>query len=441
MIDSAILNSNILVVDDQEANIDVLIGLLDIQGYTNVRTTTDPREVVGLIESSKPDLILLDLLMPHLTGFEVMRQIKSLITEHTFMPILVLTADITTETRQKALSSGAKDFLTKPFDLIEVGLRIKNLLETKHLHQQLENQNLILEEKVKERTKELELTNSELIIANDKAQESNRLKTAFLNNISHEIRTPLNGILGFAPFVVQPDISQEDKEDFLEVLEMSSQRLMNTVTDIMDMSLIISDNMEVHLKPTVISTSLERVFINFQASARTKKLDFQLQFPDNADQFTINTDEELLRKVVSKLVDNSIKFTQEGSVILGFEFINNEFEIFVRDTGEGIEADKQEHIFENFMQENVSNTRGHEGSGLGLSIARGIMQLLGGKIRLTSTKNLGTTMVLTFPNNTAIAHPELKHLKNMIRVDGKPTLLIAEDDYSSYVYIEALLKN
>ncbi len=439
MIDSAIKNSNILVVDDQEANIDVLIGLLNIQGYTNVRTTTDPREVVGLIKSSKPDLILLDLLMPHLTGFEVMRQIKSLITEHTFMPILVLTADITTETRQKALSSGAKDFLTKPFDLIEVGLRIKNLLETKHFHQQLENQNQILEEKVKERTIELELSNRELIVAKDKAQESDRLKTAFLNNISHEIRTPLNGILGFSSFIIEPDITQEDKEDYLEVLNISSDRLVNTITDYMDISLIVSGNMEVHPKQIAILPLLEKVFEHFQESAKKKNLEFKMQLPANADQFILNTDEVMLRKAVSKLVDNSIKFTLEGSITLGFEPINNNIEIFVQDTGKSIEKEAQEVVFEYFRQENGSNTRGHEGNGLGLSIAKGMIQLLGGEIRLESTKNMGTTVFLTIPNETTEATSKPKESINPIKVEGKPFILVVEDDDDNYFYVEKLL--
>jgi two-component system, sensor histidine kinase and response regulator len=440
MINSTLKNANILIVDDQEANIDILADLLEMQGYSNVRSTTDSREVSGLISDSRPDLILLDLLMPHLSGFEVLDQIKTIVPENSYLPVLVLTADINLETKQRALASGATDFLTKPFDLVEVGLRIKNLLETKYLHQQLEDQNLILEEKVKERTKELELTNSELVIARDKAQESDRLKTAFLNNISHEVRTPLNGILGFAQFVIQPDISMEEKEEFLKILNSSSTRLMNTITDIMDISLIISGNMDVHTNTVNISTLLNTVFMGFQESAAKKKLEFEMQFPENTDELTLNTDEELLRKAISKLVDNSVKFSHDGSIILGFKVIHKEIEIFVKDTGQGIENDKQELIYENFMQEDISTTRGHEGSGLGLSIARGIIQLLGGKIRIESTKNEGTVVFLTLPNTTSVASSKEQRLVNMVSAEGNPTILIAEDDDHSYYYIELLLK-
>ena len=130
MIDSTLKNANILIVDDQEANICILEGFLDIQGYSNIKTTQDPREVVHLLASFDPDLILLDLSMPYISGFEVMKQIKSVISENTYLPILVLTADVTPSAKQKALSGGASDFLTKPFDLVEVGLRIRNLLFT-----------------------------------------------------------------------------------------------------------------------------------------------------------------------------------------------------------------------------------------------------------------------------------------------------------------------
>jgi len=440
MINSTLKNANILIVDDQEANIDVLADLLEMQGYSNVRTTTDPREVIGLISSTKPDLILLDLLMPHLSGFEVMDQVKSLLPPNTYLPVLVLTANITAETKQRALENGAKDFITKPFDLIEVNLRIKNLLETKYLHHQLECQNQELEEKVRERTKELELTNIELTIARDKAQESNRLKTAFLNNISHEVRTPLNGILGFAPLVIEPNISLEEKEDYLEVLNISSERLLNTITDFMDMSLIVSGNMEVHPQEIDLSSLLKKVFLYFQKSAEKKNLEFKMQFPANADQIIVTTDEEMLRKTVSKIVDNSVKFTQQGGVALGFKLINNEIEIFVKDTGKGIEKDAQGYVYEYFTQEDSSNTRGHEGNGLGLSIAKGMIQLLGGEIRLESTKNVGTTVFLKLPNITTITSAKPTNLINVIRGEGKPTVLIAEDDDTNYYYIEKILR-
>ncbi len=130
-----------------------------MQGYRNIKNTTDPREVVLLFKSFKPDIILLDLSMSHLSDFEVMEQLKQFVPDHTFLPILILTADITKEAKLKSLDAGAIDFLTKPFDMIEVGLRIKNMIHAAYLQQKVQNQNQILEVKVKDRTLELEKTN------------------------------------------------------------------------------------------------------------------------------------------------------------------------------------------------------------------------------------------------------------------------------------------
>lgn len=137
MLDETLKNAAILIVDDQEANIDILVGLLEMQGYSNIKTTTHPRMVIELFKSANPDIILLDLLMPHLSGYEILAKLKTLIPPDTFLPVLVLTAEAGIEAKQRALALGAKDFLVKPFDLNEVSLRIRNLLFTRYLQQQL----------------------------------------------------------------------------------------------------------------------------------------------------------------------------------------------------------------------------------------------------------------------------------------------------------------
>lgn len=154
----ALRASRILVVDDQEPNVLLMESVLHQAGYTNVVSTTDPRRVVDLYFEFRPDLVLLDLMMPHLDGFQVMEHLQPLIVDGTYMPILVLTADMTLPTRQRALASGAKDFLVKPSDQTEILLRIKNLLETRRLHLQLQRHNQTLEEKVRERTEETHTT-------------------------------------------------------------------------------------------------------------------------------------------------------------------------------------------------------------------------------------------------------------------------------------------
>jgi DNA-binding response OmpR family regulator len=258
MINRDLTSANILIVDDHKSNTDVLEDFLLLQGYSNLLSTNDSREVLELYVSFKPDIILLDLTMPHLSGFQVMEKLKTVADSNTYLPILVLTADATKESKEKALSIGASDFLVKPFHLEEVGLRIKNLLFSAHLQQELTQHNKELEEKVKERTQELEITNIAMKISKEKAESSDLLKTAFLSMISHELRTPLNGILGFACLLAEKDLSAEDKQHFSNHLLASSERLISTVENFMDMAMVLSGNLEVNSTPVNIFKLLSR---------------------------------------------------------------------------------------------------------------------------------------------------------------------------------------
>lgn len=154
--DDELTEARILVVDDQEANVRLLERVLGRAGYRNVSTTTDPRQVLSMYAELDPDLIVLDLLMPHMDGFEVMAELGRSVPDGTYLPILVLTADATPQARQRALSMGARDFLTKPFDHDEALLRIRNLLETRSLHLRLKDQNEALERRVLDRTEDLQ---------------------------------------------------------------------------------------------------------------------------------------------------------------------------------------------------------------------------------------------------------------------------------------------
>jgi putative two-component system response regulator len=165
-------SSRILIVDDQEANLRLLTRILQPAGYINLNCVKDPRTVAGLYQEFQPDLILLDLHMPHLDGIAVMEQLRPFIPADTYVPILVLTADVLAVTRQKALTMGAKDFLTKPFDTAEVLLRIHNLLETRFLYVELQQHSEILESKVRARTLELEQAQAEMLDRLARASES-----------------------------------------------------------------------------------------------------------------------------------------------------------------------------------------------------------------------------------------------------------------------------
>ena len=432
---------SILIVDDQQSNIDILVDLLDMLDYENVEQTTSPENALEWCRKKYYDLILLDLMMPKINGFEFMEQLKTFLPENYFQPIIVLTADVSVEARKNALLGGASDFITKPFDLTEVGLRIKNLLYTKYLFQQIQDQNIMLEEKVKERTFRLEKLNEELVLAKDKAEAGDRLKTAFMQNISHEVRTPLNGILGFAEIMSDPSFENEEKEMYKPLLQASCDRLINTITDYMDISLIASGNMEVRFSTIHINDLFSDYKDKYYELCLSKKLEFEYLPPADNQNLTIETDPEFFKKIITHLLDNAIKFTSTGFVKFGWEIKGNNFGMFVRDSGKGIADEAKSSIFNVFEQENLSLTRSHEGSGLGLSIIKGLLSLLGGQISFESEKGVGSVFYVTIP----LKHSQVKD--NMVSLTketvyeevNEEIILIAEDDFANRFLLEKMV--
>lgn len=163
MLERNLSGARLLVVDDEEANVQLLRRILEAGGYTDIRSTNDPRAVADLVVSYDPDLVFLDLLMPGMDGHEVLQAIRERTPDHVYRPVLVLTSDHTQDAKRRALSGGAKDFLIKPLSPSEVRLRVRNLLETRFLHQALANQNELLEQRVEERTAELEAARMETL--------------------------------------------------------------------------------------------------------------------------------------------------------------------------------------------------------------------------------------------------------------------------------------
>lgn len=387
-------NAKILVVDDRKENIVVLNGLLEMQGYTNIETLTNSLLFVDLFKSFKPDLILLDLMMPYVSGFDIMKTLKDFIPDNTYLPILVLTADITEETKQRALAEGAKDFLAKPFDLIEVSLRIENLLFTRHLYLQLQNQNQILEEKVKERTFQLEKTNQDLIIAKEKAEESTRLTRAFLVNINHEIRTPMNGIMGFAGLIKSGEVSIENQQKYLNIINKSSVRLLHTIEDIIDISMVDAGIEKVSIEEVNMNEQLKDIYEFFKPEADKKGLKLSLTHTLLEQDNIIKTDQLKMYSVLSNLVKNAIKFTEKGSIEFGCYLIENSLKTFIKDTGIGIPLDRQPFVFDRFVQADIEDKAVHEGSGLGLSIAKSYVEMLGGQLEFESEEGIGSLFTI-----------------------------------------------
>jgi len=424
---------SILVVDDNPKNLEILGKLLQGEKY-KIEFAVDGKSAIEWLEIRPFDLILLDINMPEINGFDVCRNIRAN-PQLDNMPVIFLSAESERDSILKGFELGAQDYITKPFDSRELIMRVKTHLLLKKSKEELEELNASLEEKVKERT-------SQLFEAKERAEASDRLKTEFMNNISHEVRTPLNGILGFASIIVQHNITDEKKKSFLEILERSSERLLNTITEYMDISLIVSGNQKVNNDNCFVSYIIKAAFEKNKITCEKKGIAFTINLPPAVEDFQINTDETLLLKIENHLIDNALKFTKEGSVIIGFTLKENMVEFFIKDTGIGISTEAQQYIYDYFMQEDMTHTRKFEGSGLGLSISRGLVKLLGGEIWFESEKEKGSTFYFTIPfgkplyktqNNTVI--------ENELIYQRKPVILLAEDDDDSYFYVKEILNS
>ncbi len=307
-------------------------------------------------------------------------------------------------------------------------------------------------------TEHIQLEN-ELIKAKEKAEESDRLKSAFLTNISHEIRTPMNGILGFADLLKEPDLTGEQQQEYIRIIEKSGARMLNIINDIIDISKIESGQMKVTISETNVNEQTEYIYAFFKPEIDQKGLQFFLKNTLPAKEAIIKTDREKVYVILTNLVKNAIKFTHKGSIEFGYNLKPTEpktagmagepvepveLEFFVKDTGMGIRQEQKEFIFDRFRQGSISLNRNFEGAGLGLSISKAFVKMLGGNIWVESEEGKGSVFYFTIPYNV---EPEEKNvIKNVVSADRTENqikdlkILIAEDDEGSEKLITMAVK-
>ena len=241
----------------------------------------------------------------------------------------------------------------------------------------------------------------EIILAKEKAEESNKLKSAFLDNISHEIRTPINGIVGFLSFIKDYEVEQSEKEELITVVNQSLMRLISTMDSIIEVSQLQKGQISLNKQDYNLQFLFDLIQDKYYEKAQKKGLIFEIENNISNNEAIINTDSYKLISAISNLVDNAIKFTKHGRISLFAYKENDDFIFKLEDTGIGIPESKFEKIFESFMQADVSNTRSFEGAGLGLTLTKSYIQMLGGKIWLESELGKGSTFWVSLPIWTA----------------------------------------
>jgi len=295
---------------------------------------------------------------------------------------------------------------------------------------------------------EIKHTEIELKKAKEKAEENDRLKSAFLANMSHEIRTPMNGILGFADLLKEPMLSCEEQEEYISLIELSGKRMLSIINDIVDISKIESGQMTVNISESNINEQIEYIYTFFKPEIEQKRMQLFLNNGLLSKESVIKTDREKIFAILTNLVKNAIKYSDFGTIEFGYTLHYTgekaELEFFVKDQGIGIPLDRQEAIFERFIQADSGNKRAYQGAGLGLAITKKYVEMLGGKIWVESEPGQGSIFYFTLPyitpEDNKVAQQNLPNPYSVDSPDLKVKILIAEDDYTSEKLICQLLK-
>ncbi|MFM8769911.1 MAG: response regulator, partial [Rubrivivax sp.] len=368
---------HILVIDDVIENVSLLADTL--ADLAEVQFATSGREGLDLAHAAPPHLILLDVMMPDMDGFQVLDQLKR--DKRTAqVPVLFVTARTDVETESRALIRGAVDFIHKPIRAEAVRSRVQ-------LHLRLSQQSAALEGRVDQRSQELAQ-------ALEKAQASARAKSSFLSRVSHELRTPLNTVIGLAQVGLRDAAAGLPVESHYARILSAGQELLGVINDVIDYSALEEGGLSVQCKPLNLADSVAQAVQKVEPVAAAKGLSLQVTWV-LSDALVVMGDAQRVEQVLLQLLSNAVKFTEAGHVHLDIRETSEQVILEVSDTGIGMSAKQLQGLFQPFEQMDGSTTRPYAGLGLGLVIAQHLAQEMGGTIEVSSLPGEGTEVRLS----------------------------------------------
>ncbi|MBI9034247.1 MAG: response regulator [Bacteroidales bacterium] len=490
----------IVIAEDSKTQAIKLKMILESEGF-QVYHGENGKEALELTQQHLPEMVITDLMMPVMNGMELSAQIKA---DKRLQNIPVILVTYLTEVKDivEGLQSKADNYISKPYTAdymlkrvskilkeknescsiidmssFEVNLdgdtyildsnaeRIFNFLITAYETAIMKNQELetaknqlhelneSLEYLVDQRTKELQLEieerkkiELELEVARAKAEDSDKMKSIFLSNMSHDLRTPMNAIIGFTDLLKEEIPSQEEYDEFLDLISSNGESLLHLINDIIDLSKIEAGEVVIQNSSCSVNqiiSELEKQYNKILKLRSRNKVEINTRL-GLSREFVIETDPLRLKQILSNLITNAVKFTRQGQINFGYEIFDNALEFFVKDSGIGIKEKDLEHIFERFGQSKDGLEHNTGGTGLGLAISKNLVELMGGGIRVESEYGSGTGFYFTLPfkliEGVSIEHfqkaPEFRTNYNL---EGQ-LILIVEDDLSNYNYLKAVVK-
>jgi two-component system, sensor histidine kinase and response regulator len=384
--------SAILIVDDNPQNLQVLGTILKDNNY-KIEFSISGEAALKWLDSRHFDLILLDINMPGIGGFEVCRKLRSN-PEMDNVPIIFLSADTDRESILKGFELGAQDYVTKPFDSRELLVRVRTQLKLKDSLEKLEKFNKLLEEKVIERTSQLNVSLEKLEKLNLKLTGLDKMKTDFLNLISHEIRTPLNGVVGILGVLKSP-IYTSEISNLIELLDSSVKRLEKFSLDALLITKLKTKPGEAKKKEIKISDLIDEILIEGKKTIQPRNI--QIKRSNGKCTGLISGEKELVRKCIANILENAIRFSPDNGIVeIGCAVENEELVIEIKDNGKGFEKGAADKVFELFTTDiDYLDNR----IGIGLSVARLIMEEHGGNIVIANNPGGGASVKLLFKIN------------------------------------------